>query len=58
MTNELLYKIIKTKKECENIPVVAMLDFGTTTPQITFPIGGRTKISITKNNVKINIIKH
>lgn len=58
MTNELLYKIIKTKKELEDIPVVANLDFGHTTPQITFPIGGRAKMYIAKGAAKVDIIEH
>lgn len=40
MTNEKWIKIIKTKKELENIPVIAGADFGHTTPLFTFPIGG------------------
>src|SRR3989338_11036057 len=39
MTNELLTKIIKTKKELNSLPVIANVDFGHTTPIITFPIG-------------------
>src|SRR3989338_10638961 len=44
MTNDLLIKIIKSKKELENIPVIANADFGHTTPMITFPIGGSAYI--------------
>lgn len=56
MTKELLTKIVKTKKELDNIPVIANLEFGHTTPMITFPIGGECEID-TKNQ-KIEIIKH
>lgn len=45
MTKELLTKIIRTKKELNNIPVIANLDFGHTKPFFTFPIGGECKIS-------------
>ena len=51
MTNEKLIKIIKTKKELNNIPVIANLDFGHTTPIFTFPIGG--KVSISSNEIKV-----
>ena len=44
MTKELLKKIIKTKKELAQIPVIADADFGHTSPLITFPIGGRAEI--------------
>ncbi|MDQ0193240.1 S66 family peptidase [Paenibacillus wynnii] len=44
MTRDLLTKIIKTKKELAGIPVIADVDFGHTSPLITFPIGGRAKI--------------
>ena len=40
-------KIIKTKKELQNIPVIINADFGHTTPIFTFPIGGEV---VYKNN--------
>ena len=43
MEPELLQKIIKTKQELAGIPVVVNADFGHTTPQFTFPIGGSGK---------------
>jgi len=58
MSDELLIKIIKTKKELDNMPIIANVDFGHTSPIITFPIGGEAKISIKKNNPEIKIIKH
>jgi len=54
MTNELLIKIIKTKKELSNIPVIANVDFGHTSPMITFPIGGKARIV----NDKLTILEH
>ena len=45
VTDDLLIKIIKTKKELSNIPVIANVDFGHTMPLITFPIGGKVRIS-------------
>jgi len=58
ITSELLKKIISTKKELKNIPVVANVDFGHTTPIITLPVGGSCEISADENNVKIRIIEH
>ena len=58
MTKEKWSRIIKTKKELENIPVIAGCDFGHTSPTITFPIGGEAKIIADKNNIQILITKH
>lgn len=41
VTREMLEKILANKKELKNIPVVANVDFGHTTPIITFPVGGK-----------------
>jgi len=59
MTGPLLEKIIKSKKELKNMPIIYNADFGHTTPQITFPIGGKAKIDlIDKKNPLIEIITH
>lgn len=58
MTDALLSKIIKTKKELEGIPVIADVDFGHTAPQITFPIGGRARLAYSKDETKIEILEH
>lgn len=56
MTNEKLIKIIKTKAELKNIPVVANVDFGHTSPLITFPIGGEVSMDTSKKSIVI--MKH
>ncbi len=58
MTDEILTKIIKAKKELDGIPVVANADFGHTQPMMTFPIGGNVKITAKNNKTIISIIKH
>lgn len=58
MTDELLIKIIKTKKELDNIPVIANVDFGHSDPKITFPVGGEAKIICNDTNSSIKILKH
>ena len=58
MSSELLTKIIKSKKELDNLPVVVNTDFGHTDPKITFPIGGTARISLAKNTTRIEILKH
>lgn len=58
VTDDLLIKIIKTKKELDNIPVVANVDFGHGDPKITFPVGGEVNIIALKNKISIKIVKH
>ena len=54
--NEQLTKIIKTKKELNDMPVVANVNFGHTTPQFTFPIGGKAKLRVDGDNVELSIV--
>lgn len=51
VTNEKLVKIIKSKAELKNIPVIANVDFGHTSPIITFPIGGEVTIDTKKKSI-------
>ncbi len=58
ITNDLLIKIIKTKKELDSIPVIANVDFGHTDPKITFPIGGEVELIAKNGQIKLEILKH
>lgn len=49
--------IIKTKEELSHLPVIAGVDFGHTTPQITLPIGGQVSIKARDGKVSFNILK-
>jgi muramoyltetrapeptide carboxypeptidase len=40
MTRELLTQIVGNKPELAHLPVLANVDFGHTTPTVTFPSGG------------------
>lgn len=55
MSKERWTKLIKGKKELENIPVIAGVDFGHTTPIFTFPIGGNVKLNAVDNNIQLII---
>jgi len=46
ISNQMIVKMIKSKKELNHIPVIANVDFGHTTPFITFPIGGKVSIRV------------
>ena len=53
MTKDLLAKMVLSKKELEGKVIIGNVDFGHTTPIISFPIGGHciidgNKIQITK----------
>ncbi|AJO18517.1 S66 family peptidase [Bacillus paralicheniformis] len=58
VTLERLKQIVQTKKELSQIPVIANIDFGHTTPFFTFPIGGRCRIDAQKEHVSLCITKH
>jgi len=58
MTTEKLTQIIKTKKELNNLPVVAGVDFGHTDPKISFPVGGEVKLQLAESSSTIQIVKH
>lgn len=57
MDNTKWEKLITTKKELKNIPVIIGADFGHTTPMFTFPIGGKCRINATNEEIKIEIEK-
>ncbi|PIP46369.1 MAG: LD-carboxypeptidase [Candidatus Colwellbacteria bacterium CG23_combo_of_CG06-09_8_20_14_all_42_19] len=58
IANEILIKIIKSKKELDNLPVIANVDFGHTDPKITFPIGGEVNLVANRNKIKLELVKH
>ena len=55
MTKEKWIKLIKNKPELANIPVIAGVDFGHSTPIITFPIGGDAILKAKDNNIELYI---
>jgi muramoyltetrapeptide carboxypeptidase len=58
MTREVLTRVMETKPELRGLPILANADFGHTHPTITFPIGGKGRISAEKNSGSIEIIEH
>ena len=55
MTKEKWIKLIKGKKELDNIPVIAGADFGHSTPRFDFPIGGEAKLEAIDGKIKLMI---
>jgi muramoyltetrapeptide carboxypeptidase LdcA involved in peptidoglycan recycling len=58
MDLDTLRAIIESKRELERIPIVANASFGHTTPQFTFPIGGRGKLRARSGSAEIWIDEH
>lgn len=57
MSDRVLSEIISSKKELADIPVISGLDFGHTTPHITFPIGGMAQLSAINGSVEFEILQ-
>ncbi|MEK5255023.1 S66 peptidase family protein [Paenibacillus sp. FSL F4-0125] len=55
MNKNLLTKIITSKEELSDIPVIADVDFGHTSPMITFPIGGQASLRAYGVRVELRI---
>jgi len=53
-----IHTIIKSKQELSNIPVIAQASFGHTTPQFTFPIGGKAAIQASGQKASIQMIEY
>ena len=58
MTKKLLAKIISTKPELKNIPIIGNANLGHTLPSATLPIGGEVEIFATGEEVRIVVITH
>lgn len=58
ITKQDLIEIVRANERLQKIPIVANVDFGHTTPKITFPIGGTCKITAKEKEIKITIDKH
>lgn len=58
MTRSLLREIVETKPELATLPVVANVDFGHTSPMITFPVGGEATLKANVDDAGIRISAH
>lgn len=56
MTPDILREIVRSKKECNHLPIIADTDCGHTTPRFTFPIGGRARIQVEQEQIEIRIL--
>jgi hypothetical protein len=58
LSRELLEQIGSTKPELSDLPVMANVDFGHTTPIITFPIGGTARVVAEPDDPRLTITHH
>lgn len=58
VTDELLRQIVVSKPSLRGKPVISGVDFGHTDPLITFPIGGKVRISANQQDASIEIFEH
>jgi muramoyltetrapeptide carboxypeptidase LdcA involved in peptidoglycan recycling len=58
MTRELLTQIVATKPELAGLPVIANVDFGHTTPMLTFPVGGTVELRAESSSPRLTIRGH
>ena len=58
MTQEMLTHIIRSKPELAKIPVLADVDFGHTTPQLTLPVGGSGRLVVEKDRASFTVLEH
>ena len=57
ISDDVLVQIIKSKKELQDLPILAGVDFGHTTPIITYPIGGSVELEVGPSS-RITITQH
>lgn len=58
MNTEKFCRIVKSKAELRDLPVLAEVDFGHTDPKITFPIGGEVALTALNTEMKLELLKH
>jgi muramoyltetrapeptide carboxypeptidase len=58
MTRELLSQIVASKQELAGLPVIANVDFGHTSPIITFPVGGTAELDASADAPRLRITSH
>jgi muramoyltetrapeptide carboxypeptidase LdcA involved in peptidoglycan recycling len=53
-----LVEIVRSKRELARMPVIANASFGHTTPQFTFPVGGRGTLRAVQGQTEFVIVEH
>jgi muramoyltetrapeptide carboxypeptidase LdcA involved in peptidoglycan recycling len=58
MTRDLLAQVVASKPELAGLPVIANVDFGHTTPIVTFPVGGTVEVRAERRAPRLAITSH
>ena len=58
MTRDLLTQIVASKPGLAGLPVIANVDFGHTTPILTFPVGGTVELRAVSGASRLTITSH
>lgn len=58
MTRQLIERLIHIRPHIRRIPIIANIDFGHTSPIITFPIGGNVRITAREGKGEMVIVEH
>lgn len=58
MSREKLEKVFKSKRELNNLPILANLDFGHTDPKMILPIGGEALLVVTEEKNSLTVVEH
>jgi muramoyltetrapeptide carboxypeptidase LdcA involved in peptidoglycan recycling len=58
ITREHLRRVVAGHEKLWRIPVIGGVDFGHTTPRITFPVGGKCRVDARASSPSITIIEH
>jgi muramoyltetrapeptide carboxypeptidase len=58
VTQENLAALIREIPALKHLPLVANCDFGHTVPMVTFPIGGRCKLQVSKGKTTLTLTEH
>src|SRR6266568_5143944 len=58
MTRDLLAQIVASKPGLAGLPVIANVDFGHTTPILTFPVGGTVEVRAEHGAPRLTITSH
>ncbi len=53
-----LRSVVDNNEALKKIPIIGGVDFGHTTPQITFPIGGEARFETKNNKIKLEVLEH
>lgn len=58
ITEENMRRLVAIRPQLKNIPIIANADFGHTNPMVTYPIGGKASLAVSKSNAQLIFNTH